>query len=170
MVDLLYRPVFLVALKLLAEGPEPAEPVQGTFSFMTNSPAALPSIAVLARKLAGGGVPIVIERKRSGTALTAGKLKIEYTETAPEGLAWSGGGEIRGRGIGIRCEVADRDLLSVLSSDGRSWERRFLPEGDGAYYAALDEKECALESRMSRILDEAALDAAAMAGTGRGGA
>jgi hypothetical protein len=170
MVDLLFRPVFLEALRLLREGRDSAEPIRGSLSFLTNSPSALPSVAVLARKLAGDGVPLAVEKKRRGAAISAGGLRIEYAEAPPGGRPWSGGGEIRGRGIGLRCEIAERDRLFMVSSDGISWERRFLPEGDGAYYAALDERECALEGRKSGILDEAALDAAATFGSGRGGA
>jgi hypothetical protein len=163
MVDLLFRPVFLETLRLLAEKRCRGEMIAGSLSFMANAPFALPSIIILARKLAGGKVPLVIEKKPEGAAVSAGSLSIVCAQADPDGPPWAGGGEIRAGVFAIRCEVADRDRLFVLSSDGRSWERRFLPEGDGAYYAALDEAECAREGRLSRILDEAALDAAAMA-------
>ncbi len=60
----------------------------------------------------------------------------------------------------MRCLIGLQDRLFVLSSPGAAEERVFLPEGEGAYYQALDARECAREGRVSRILPPAALEAA----------
>ncbi len=177
MVELLYRPAFLQALDILLKGEgdasadafaEGAAPVEGSFSFSTNSPDALVSAAALAVKLSGADEPPTVEASGRSFVLRSGGVLVSCMPSPSGEAAWTGGGEIGNGLTALRVEVGDTDRLFVLSSDGKNWERRFLPEGDGIRYAELDALECGREGRPSRILDDRTREAAEAAG--RGGA
>jgi len=178
-VELLYRPAFLQALDILLNGEEGARsdddpsmegaaPVEGSFSFSTNSPDALVSAAALAVKLSGAGEPPEVEASGSGFVLRSGGVLVSCMPSSGGEAAWTGGGEIGNGMTALRVEIGETDRLFVLSSDGKNWERRFLPEGAGRRYAELDGLECGREGRASRILDDRTREAAEAAG--RGGA
>jgi|GEM_PF-2255979 hypothetical protein len=163
LIDLVYRPLFLEMGRILRQAGTGDGPIQGCLDLAANTADPLPSMAALLIWLSGGtasGRPACL-RGREECRASLGGLQAGCTvdPSLPAGR-WGGRGWI-GRGkFSMRCLIGLQDRLFVLSSPGAAEERVFLPEGEGAYYQALDARECAREGRVSRILPPAALEAA----------